>query len=241
MNSKPWHTSSRVVGSFSPIPPVKTSRSIPSISAAYEPTNFLIRAANISIASCAPGVPVLGGRADVAHVGRDVRDAQHTRLLVDHAAQTIQIQSLLLGDVDQRSGIGAAAPGPHNQAVDRSESHRRVVGLAVQMAVTDAAAADMAGHDLGMSVIDARQPAGHLRDVLVARTVKSVAAHAVLVVIPVGKRVHEVLGRHRLVERGVEHGDLRGIGQNVLHGQNTFQVGRIGAAGPVRNMPRSSA
>ena len=85
----------------------------------------------------------------------------------------------------------------------------------------------MAGHDLGMSVIDARQPAGHLRDVLVARTVKSVAAHAVLVVIPVGKRVHEVLGRHRLVERGVEHGDLRGIGQNVLHGQNTFQVGRI--------------
>ena len=78
-----------------------------------------------------------------------------------------------------------------------------------------------------MVEIDTGHLATHLCNILMARPMETVTAHAILFVIFIGKGIHEVFGRNGLVERGVEHGDLRRVRQDILHRKDTFQIGRI--------------
>ena len=73
-----------------------------------------------------------------------------------------------------------------------------------------------------------RWPAEHgggpLADEAVADAVEPVSSHPVPRIPLLGYRVAKGVGRHRLVERGVEHGDLRQVGQ---HGTHSLDAGKI--------------
>ena len=56
---------------------------------------------------------------------------------------------------------------------------------------------------------------------------ETIAAHTVLLVQLVGNGIHISLGRHGLVEGGVEHADLGQTRYQLLHSVDTLQVGRV--------------
>ena len=56
---------------------------------------------------------------------------------------------------------------------------------------------------------------------------EAVFADAVLAVVFVRERIHVVDGRDRLVERGVEYGNLRYARKHVLDREDSLQVGRV--------------
>ena len=91
----------------------------------------------------------------------------------------------------------------------------------------------MAGNDLGIVDIQAGQLRADPGDVLVARAVGAVTADAVLLIVLVGKAVHEGVGRHRLVEGRVEGDDLRDRREHGLHGTDAQQVRRIVERGEI--------
>ena len=101
------------------------------------------------------------------------------------------------------------------------------MGLAVEHGRDRCAVADVAGDDLRILEVEAREPGTGLCHVFVAGAVEAVLAYAVLVVIGVGQGVHVVYSRDSLVERGVEDGDLRDARQDFLDRQHAFEVGRV--------------
>ena len=66
------------------------------------------------------------GSIDVAHVGRDARDAGQTALLVDEFLHSVIVEMLFLLDVEQGSRVDISAAGAHHQAFYRSQTHRSV-------------------------------------------------------------------------------------------------------------------
>ncbi len=56
---------------------------------------------------------------------------------------------------------------------------------------------------------------------------KTIPADTVFFIKRVGNGIHVRPGRHCLVKCRIEHGYLRHTGQQMLHGGNSFQVGRI--------------
>ena len=60
-----------------------------------------------------------------------------------------------------------------------------------------------------------------------AGSVEAIATDAVLLVELVGDGVHKSLGRHGLVESGIEHTHLRQTRHQLLHSVYTFQIGGV--------------
>ena len=85
----------------------------------------------------------------------------------------------------------------------------------------------MAGDDFLLGDVYAENLAYAGRHVAVAGAVEAVSAHAVLLVEAVGEGVHIRFGRHGLMESGVEHTHLLDAGENLLHGLDAGDVGRI--------------
>ena len=72
--------------------------------------------------------------------------------------------------------------------------------------------------------LPAEHEGGLLTDEAVADAVESVSSHPVPRIPLLGYCVAKGVGRHRLVERGVEHGDLRQVGQDGTH---SLDAGKI--------------
>ncbi len=66
---------------------------------------------------------------------------------------------------------------------------------------------------------------------------EAVPADAVLLVIPVGERVHERFGGHFGVEEGVEHDHLRSVGHFLDAGLDSEQMRRVVQRGDIENAP----
>ncbi len=84
----------------------------------------------------------------------------------------------------------------------------------------------MAADDLAVGGV-AQHVNGAGRDIAVGGAVEAVAADVVLLVVLVGNGVDIGLGGHGHVERGVEDGDLGGLGHDLLAGLDAHQVGGV--------------
>lgn len=133
------------------------------------------------------GVPFVVGVVDVAHVARKVGEPQNARFLVHHLVHLGVGHALLFADEGDGAGVDVAAAGTHYQPVHGREAHRRVMGLAVEHGRDRCAVADVAGDDLRVLEVEAREPGTGLCHVFVAGAVEAVLAYAVLVVIGVGR------------------------------------------------------
>ena len=85
----------------------------------------------------------------------------------------------------------------------------------------------MDADEIGLGEGLAEEFGGFLGDELVGGAVEPIFAEAVFRVPLVGHGVEIGLGRHGLVEGGVEDGDLRRIGEEFLRDFDAHQVGRI--------------
>jgi hypothetical protein len=73
----------------------------------------------------------------------------------------------------------------------------------------------------------AQHGGGLLTDEAVTDAVEPVTPDSVPCVPLLGYRVAESVRRHRLVERGIEHGDLRQVGQESTHSLDAGQIRRV--------------
>ena len=73
----------------------------------------------------------------------------------------------------------------------------------------------------------AQQLGGATGDEAVGGAVEAVLAHVQVGVVVLRQAVAEGLGRHGLMERGVEHGDLGHVRQHLLAGADAHQVGGV--------------
>ena len=125
----------------------------------------------------------------------------------------------------QDSGVYIAHARTHHKAFGRSQAHRCIHAFAVVYGRNAAAVAYMAGDDAFVGDVTAQDLAYALANVAVAGAVEAVSAHAVFLVETIGQWVDVRLGRHCLVECGVEDAYLGHVGQ---YGFNGFDAGHIG-------------
>jgi len=124
-------------------------------------------------------------------------------------------------------GVDVAAAGAHDQAFQRRHAHAGVAAFAVDHGAGRATVAQVGGQPA--AVLDGQ--VGHLRGALahevVAGAMEAVATDVVFLVEELRHRIAIGMLGHGLVERGVEHGDLRQLREQCEGGIDTDQVGRI--------------
>ena len=93
----------------------------------------------------------------------------------------------------------------------------------------------MAGDDAHILGLLAQELGGALAHIAMAGAMEAVAADVQIFIILVGNAVQIGLGRHGLMEGGVEHGHHGGAGHDLLAGLDAHQVGGVvqGAQGDV--------
>ena len=123
----------------------------------------------------------------------------------------------------QAGRIEVARAGTHHYALKRRYAHRRIHALAVHDRRQAGAVAQMA-HDYARALGAAQQLAATPRHESVAGAVEAVAPHLQLAVVLHRQRVQIRLGRHRLMESGVEHRDHGRGGHDLLARLYALQV-----------------
>ncbi len=158
---------------------------------------------------------------------------QETGFAVEDGGHLVRVYTQFLLQVQHGVGVNITHAGTHNHTLQRGEAHGSVYALAVLDGADGTAGAQVAGDDLGVVNIQACELGAHTGHELVGGAVSTVTANAVFLIILVRQTVHVGVGRHGLVESGVEGNYLRNAGKSVLHGVDTQQVGRVVERGKI--------
>ena len=134
---------------------------------------------------------------------------------------------IVVGDVLHHRGVHAAGAGAHNDALQRRNAHAGIHALAAVHSGHGAAVAQVAGNHTGLGAIQAQELAGALAHIAVAGAMEAIAAHMQALVVLIGHAVQEGLGRHGLMEGGIEHGHIGRAGHHLFAGLNAHEVGGI--------------
>ncbi len=129
--------------------------------------------------------------------------------------------------MEDRAGIDVAAARAHHQTFERREAHRGVDGLAVIDGAYRAAVAEVTGDELvgrGGGRVHLPELPG---DIAMRDAVEAVAPDLLLGQVFVGQRVGVSVRRQRVVERRIEHRDLRNVRKVLAGGADAFEVARI--------------
>ena len=92
----------------------------------------------------------------------------------------------------------------------------------------------MAGDDLGIVYVQAAEFCAYAGHELMGCAVGAVTAYAVFLIILIGQAVHICVGRHCLVECGIEGDNLGDRGKGILHSPDTKKVGGVVERGEIR-------
>jgi hypothetical protein len=129
--------------------------------------------------------------------------------------------------VEHDRRVQVAAAGAHDQALQRGQAHRGVDAAAAGDRGRAGPVAQVQGDQVELAG-RAAQVLGRLAaDVGMGGAVEAVAADAQLAGKVGGQGVAVGAGWHRLVEGGVEHGHLRGLGEAGHGDPDAEQVGRV--------------
>ena len=125
--------------------------------------------------------------------------------------------AFLLHDGEHHRSINVARASAHHEAFEGSESHGGVDALAVVYCRNGSAVADVAGDDLLIFGLHAKEVAHAVGDEAVARAVRTPATDVHLLVVVVGHGIHVGVCRHGLVEGGVKHKDVGHVFHHSFH------------------------
>ena len=161
---------------------------------------------------------------DFAHVAAHAADTEHSALLVQQVAHLVGGEAFVLHNLQHGAGVGVTAAGSHHQTFEGCESHGGVDALSAVDGADAGTVTDVAGDNLLVLLLHAEEFAHAVGDETVAGAVGTVAADLVLLVIFIGNGVHVCLGRHGLMEGGVEDEHLGKRGKQGLDGFVTLEV-----------------
>ena len=161
-------------------------------------------------------VAVLRRACDIAVIAGDTGNSEEAGLLVHVVAHLVGSKTQLICNEGYSGGVYAAAACSHDNAVQRSEAHGSVNGLAALDGGDGGAVAEVAGYDLEILDILAHSVSESLAYKSVRCAVEAVLSYVQLLVALVGKAVHERLLRHGGMERGIEYDYLRSRSRNYL-------------------------
>lgn len=161
-------------------------------------------------------VAVLRSACDIAVIAGDTGNSEEAGLLVHVVAHLVGSKTQLICNEGYSGGVYAAAACSHDNAVQRSEAHGSVNGLAALDGGDGGAVAEVAGYDLEILDILAHSVSESLAYKSVRCAVEAVLSYVQLLVALVGKTVHERLLRHGGMERGIEYDYLRSRSRNYL-------------------------
>ena len=174
-----------------------------------------------------PLIPVRRRGLDGAHVVTRARQAGQPAVVVQRPGQVLDGQAGPVREVAEDPRINVAGSGSHDQPLQRGQPHRGVHRPAVPHRRRAAPVAQVSGHQAQLARRPAQQGGCPPGDEPVAGAVEPVPPHPVPRVPVLGHRVAERGRRHRLVECGVEHGDLRQAGPDGTDRLDASQVRRV--------------
>ena len=161
-------------------------------------------------------VAVLRRACDIAVIAGNTGNSEEAGLLVHVVAHLVGSKTQLICNEGYSGGVYAAAACSHDNAVQGSEAHGSVNGLAALDGGDGGAVAEVAGYDLEILDILAHSVSESLAYKSVRCAVEAVLSYVQLLVALVGKTVHERLLRHGGMERGIEYDYLRSRSRNYL-------------------------
>ena len=170
-----------------------------------------------------PGRPAPQHLAEVVVAGQTLE----TRLAVERPVDVLQRPAELAVQVGVDGRVEVPGPRAHHQTLEGCQSHGGVDRPAPADRRRGGAVAEVEHHQVRLGPGPAEQVGGDPGDEGVRGAVEPVTPDPVLV--PPGRRdrVGVRRGRHRLVERGVEDGDLRHVREEPPRDPQTFEVGRV--------------
>ena len=173
------------------------------------------------------GIAGAGSGFQITEVGGDVGQALNAGLLVQDVQHLVDAVAVLVHQILQDAGVHVAGAGAHGETCQRSEAHGGVHGLAAVHSADGGTVAQVAGDDLQLFDGLAQHSGGALGDILVRGAVEAIAADLVLRVVLIGQSVHIGLGRHGLMESGIEHAHHGNAGHAGLAGLDAGDVGGV--------------
>src|SRR5260370_31863419 len=123
--------------------------------------------------------------------------------------------------------VDVAAAGAHHQSFQRCKSHRGINASTVADAPRAAPIPKMCRNELSLVEWLTNQFRRLQRDKMMARTMESIPADSVLLVVFVRNRVVESIVRKSLMKRSIEHHDLRLIREQFASNANALNARRI--------------
>jgi len=172
------------------------------------------------------GVAGVAPRGEVAHVGHS-GEADEARPLVQQRVEVGDREIGAAGELQQHRGVEVSGARAHDEPLERGETHR---GLDRSAALDrrDGRAVAEVEHDLPQIGEGATEEGGRrFAHELVARAVEAVPADAVRLGQFAVDRVRVGGGGERLVERGVEHRDVRHARKRLLRRDDAGEVRRV--------------
>ena len=172
--SRPLRTRLRTSWLFCPMPPEKITPSHGATCTMNAPRYRRTRWAKTSTARAAGSVAGPGAAGNQAEVGRYPAQAEQAPL-AEQASPDLGCGHTRLHEVEHHRRIDVAAPGSHDEPLQRRHTHGRVHRLPVPDRACRGSGAEMEGHQVGPGV--AEQPGCSLRQVPVADPVEPVTPH----------------------------------------------------------------
>ena len=175
-----------------------------------------------------PGSRIAGGcpLAHFAHVAA-AGESEEATATVEEFVEGGDVVAGFACEVEQDARVDIARARPHDETFERRHAHRRVNAAPVVNGGDRCAVADVTDDRVERVDGDAELRGCLLRHVSVTRAVESVTTDAVLRRDIRVDRVRGCGGGNRGVERGVEHRNLRNMGELSQHRADAEQVARI--------------
>ena len=190
----------------------------------------------MSIASAADGSPAAALRC-ISRMSFVPADPFQPALLVQQGQEFHGIFPGHRPEEEGDRGVEVAAAGPHDQSLQRGHPHRRVDALSLPDRGRARAVPQMEGDQVQGLRRVAEEFGGAPGDVGVRGPVEAVAAHAMDVVKIAREGVAEGVGRHRLVESGVEDRHLRHPRERRECGLDPLEVAGVLQRGEGDHLP----
>src|SRR6266536_2379698 len=120
-------------------------------------------------------VPASQRSQNLPHIAGHSRDSPQTRVRVQYVVELLARQLTLSQQVSEDAGIQRPRAGPHHEAVERSEAHRRIHAVTVANSRQRATIPEMASHEPQVVQVSAEQLRCSVGAVAMIDAVKSVA------------------------------------------------------------------
>src|SRR5271166_5326074 len=175
-----------------------------------------------------PFVPFICCRDDQTHIPTDSGNAEETASSGQDFLRNILERALfLLLQIKMETRVDVTAAGAHHQSFQRRKSHGGINASAIADRRCAAPISKMRRNKLSLVEGLINQFRCLKSDKMMARTVESIPTDPILFVVFIGNRVVKGVVRESLMERGIEHRDLRLIGEQFGSDANEINARRI--------------